>query len=90
MEVADNKDLYGQTKHPYTKALLSAIPKPDPRSIPQPLPLKGEIPSVENPPSGCRFHTRCPHADGHCAEVEPELLPNSEVSTHLTACHYFR
>jgi oligopeptide transport system ATP-binding protein len=90
VEVADSKETYSNPKHPYTKALLSAIPVPDPhvqrgRRLVE---LKGEIPSPIHPPSGCRFHTRCPIArlPTPCAEVEPPLEEKSR--DHVAACHF--
>jgi oligopeptide transport system ATP-binding protein len=89
-EVANSHDLYDNQKHPYTKALLSAIPVPDPKveSKRRLVELTGEIPSPVNPPSGCRFHTRCPIArvPGVCADVEPQL--EDKGSGHLAACHF--
>ena len=90
VEVADSMGTYTDPKHPYTKALLSAIPVPDPkiqrgRRLVE---LTGEIPSPLNPPSGCRFHTRCPiaHLPAPCAEVEPPL--ETKARDHLAACHF--
>lgn len=90
VEVADSAETYSNPKHPYTKALLSAIPVPDPkfqrgRRLVE---LSGEIPSPLNPPSGCRFHTRCPiaHLPAPCAEVEPPL--EEKLRGHLAACHF--
>ncbi len=90
VEVAASADIYGAPKHPYTKALLSAIPVPDPkiqrgRRLVE---LSGEIPSPINPPSGCHFHTRCPiaHLPTPCSDNEPAL--ESKVRDHLAACHY--
>jgi oligopeptide transport system ATP-binding protein len=89
-EIADSADLYRTQRHPYTKALLSAIPVPDPRVESQRrlVELAGEIPSPVNPPSGCRFHTRCPiaQAPGICSEVEPPL--EEKDRGHLAACHF--
>jgi peptide/nickel transport system ATP-binding protein len=87
VEVGDLPEVYGHALHPYTQALLAAVPVPDPKQRRQaPLPA-GEIPSAINPPSGCRFHPRCPIARlPHCAEEEPqlrELRPG-----HKVACHY--
>jgi oligopeptide transport system ATP-binding protein len=90
VEVADSTQTYSNPKHPYTKALLSAIPVPDPkiqrgRRLVE---LTGEIPSPLHPPSGCRFHTRCPIArvPTPCAESEPPL--EVKLRDHLAACHF--
>ncbi len=91
VEVADRFDIYNNPQHPYTSALLSSIPVPDPRKEAnrEPIPLKGEIPSPVNPPSGCRFHTRCPIArvPNPCAEVEPPLAPHGNTG-QAAACHF--
>jgi oligopeptide transport system ATP-binding protein len=90
VEVADSVETYSNPKHPYTKALLSAIPLPDPRLQRgrRLVELSGEIPSPINPPSGCRFHTRCPIArlPTPCAEVEPPL--EEKLRGHMAACHF--
>ncbi len=84
MEVAPSRDLYRNPRHPYTVALLSAAPTPDPLVRPQRIILSGELPSSLNPPSGCVFRTRCPHAVAACAEVVPPL---EEVAPgHFKAC----
>ena len=92
VEVADSKDIYRQPLHPYTKALLSSIPIPDPdlEAARQPILLKGEIPSPVNPPSGCRFHTRCPIAQfPKCSEEVPALVPHQGAGPdHKAACHF--
>ncbi len=89
-EIADSHDLYENQKHPYTKALLSSIPIPDPvtESKRRLVELTGEIPSPVNPPSGCRFHTRCPIArvPGICVDEEPPL--EDKGKGHLAACHF--
>jgi peptide/nickel transport system ATP-binding protein len=88
VEVARGEDIYARPAHPYTDALVSAIPIPDPeveRNKPGGVP-KGEIPSAINPPSGCRFRTRCPRAQALCAEVEPAL--RAFGPQHEAACHY--
>ena len=89
-EVAPSDDLYRSQEHPYTRALLSAIPVPDPKVESQRrlVELSGEIPSPLRPPSGCRFHTRCPIAEvpGICSEVDPPMEEKS--SGHLAACHF--
>ncbi len=91
VEYADAEILYQNPRHPYSRALISAIPVPDPgrrnnkRQI-----LKGDVPSPVNPPRGCRFNTRCPHAEAVCMEKEPALLPvtGSPCSHHVAACHF--
>jgi oligopeptide/dipeptide ABC transporter ATP-binding protein len=87
MEISPAEELYDKPIHPYTAALLSAIPIPDPaenRARERPL-VGGEPPNPINPPSGCRFHTRCPHAIPICAQVEPQLT--EYAGGHLAACH---
>jgi oligopeptide transport system ATP-binding protein len=90
VEIARSDELYRIQAHPYTKALLSAIPVPDPKveSKRRLVELTGEIPSPVNPPSGCRFHTRCPIAvvPGVCEDVEPPL--EDKGHDHLGACHF--
>ena len=91
VETADRNDIYDHPQHPYTKALLSSIPVPDPvvERDRAPITLKGEIPSPVNPPSGCRFHPRCPIArvPGVCSEVEPPLEPHG-AQDQVAACHF--
>jgi oligopeptide/dipeptide ABC transporter ATP-binding protein len=89
VEIGNAQTIYNQACHPYTKALLSAVPFPDPGSAKQRILLKGEVPSVENPPPGCRFNTRCSHAQKICRRTEPQLLANETEPSHLTACHFF-
>ena len=85
VEVADSDALYRDPKHPYTKALLSAVPVPDPTAAPSRIALKGELPSPAAPPPGCAFHPRCPVAVEICSRVEPRLLDTG--GGHLAACH---
>ena len=91
VETADRNDIYERPQHPYTKALLSSIPVPDPKVEREraPITLKGEIPSPVNPPSGCRFHTRCPiaRAPGVCSEQEPALEAHG-AADQVAACHF--
>lgn len=89
VEMADAETINNNACHPYTKALLSAIPMPYPELRKKRVILQGEVPSVENPPSGCRFNTRCEHAQNICFKKEPALLENSEDQDHATACHFF-
>lgn len=84
-EVARREELYRNPLHPYTQALLSAIPVPDPRRKRQRIVLKGEVPSPVNPPSGCRFHTRCPLAIDICKQEIPPL--EEKRPGHWAACH---
>jgi len=85
VETAWTQDLFRQPLHPYTEALLSAVPVPDPTIERKQIVLKGDVPSPINPPSGCHFRTRCPYAEGICSAEEPPLLELS--SCHWVACH---
>src|SRR5947207_11504948 len=85
VETADTRSLFAAPRHPYSRALLSAIPVPKPRAKRSRMLLQGEMPSALNPPPGCRFHTRCPYAIERCRIEEPELLADS--TGHATACH---
>ena len=71
MEVAPTEDLFARPSHPYCRALLSAIPVPDPTAKPQRILLAGDVPSPINPPSGCHFHTRCPEVMDRCEAEDP-------------------
>lgn len=86
VEVAGKKELYCSPKHPYTQALLSAIPIPDANRKRNRIILEGDVPSAYNPPSGCKFHTRCPYAEERCRTEVPVLRLVGEEG-HLAACH---
>jgi len=85
VEVGPLWEIYSTPLHPYTEALLSSVPVPDPRALRKKVLPKGEIPNPINPPSGCRFHPRCPYAMEICGQEEPSLLPAGEE--RLVACH---
>ena len=85
VETADAQALFASPRHPYSRALLSAIPVPKPRAKRGRILLQGEMPSALNPPSGCRFHTRCPHVIERCRVEVPPLL--ADATGHATACH---
>jgi len=87
MEIGDKKRIFAKPMHPYTKALLSAVPKPDPDVKMNRIILEGDIPSPVNPPSGCKFRTRCPHAMKICAEKAPVLKEYED--DHKVACHLY-
>ncbi|WP_197482187.1 dipeptide ABC transporter ATP-binding protein [Oceanobacillus sp. Castelsardo] len=89
VEIADKKSLFENPKHPYTKALLSAIPSTDVDNKKERILLKGDVPSPIDPPKGCRFHTRCPFATELCRTEVPELRSSSDTtSDHQVACHH--
>jgi peptide/nickel transport system ATP-binding protein len=86
VEIGATRDVYFTPRHPYTEALMSSVPEPDPNARIQPVPLQGERPDPANPPTGCRFRTRCRYATELCATTPPppvEIEPN-----HFSACHY--
>jgi oligopeptide/dipeptide ABC transporter ATP-binding protein len=90
-ELADVDDLYGHPRHPYSKALLSAVPVADPNTAAQRerVVLIGDVPSPINPPSGCHFHTRCPKAQELCVREDPALVPRlGDPAGHVAACHF--
>jgi oligopeptide transport system ATP-binding protein len=87
VELSDSEKLYDKPLHPYTQALLSAVPIPDPDFKRETILLQGDIPSPSNPPSGCTFHTRCPHATEVCKQKVPEFKEHQPG--HYVACHLY-
>ena len=85
VELTDKRSLFAHPQHPYTEALLSAVPTPDPRAQKKRIVLGGDVPSPINPPPGCRFHTRCPYAFERCSVEEP--LTQEVRPGHFVACH---
>jgi oligopeptide/dipeptide ABC transporter ATP-binding protein len=85
VELTDKRSLFAHPQHPYTEALLSAVPKPNPRAVKKRIILAGDVPSPITPPAGCRFHTRCPYVFDRCRVEEPASI---EVKPgHFVACH---
>jgi peptide/nickel transport system ATP-binding protein len=85
VELATTDDLFREPKHPYTEALMSAIPKPDPRLRSQRIILQGEVADPANPPTGCYFHPRCRYAQERCKVESPPLRP---IGNRMVACHF--
>jgi oligopeptide/dipeptide ABC transporter ATP-binding protein len=86
VELTDRRSLFGNPQHPYTEALLSAVPLPDPKAKKKRIILAGDVPSPITPPPGCRFHTRCPYAEERCRSEEPlmkQVQPGHHVACHL-------
>jgi peptide/nickel transport system ATP-binding protein len=91
VEMADGETLFKKPRHPYTQALLSAIPRPDPKRRGSPrIVLQGDIPNPENPPEGCRFHTRCPKAVAKCQTQKPDRQVFKNAATEqMVSCHLY-
>lgn len=87
VEQGSKEELFKNPLHPYTKALFSAVPVPDPTIKMDRIILKGDIPSPANPPKGCKFHTRCPYAEAKCKEIDPGLTDKG--NGHQVACHLY-
>lgn len=88
VELASTEELFSSPKHPYTEALLSAVPKPDPKRKRKKVQLTGEVPDPSNPPQGCHFHPRCPYAKDVCKNSYPPLVNlGNQNHPHLVACH---
>ena len=92
VEIASKQALFDAPRHPYTQALLAAIPLPEPGAPRERVLLAGDVPSPAAPPSGCRFHTRCPHARPRCSQESPTLDADAAAGTagHAVACHFWR
>jgi peptide/nickel transport system ATP-binding protein len=88
VETGPKEEVFGKPLHPYTLALLSSIPVPDPKAKLERIIPRGEIPSPINPPKGCRFHPRCPYAQAICSEREPQL--EETEPSHMVACFFPR
>jgi oligopeptide/dipeptide ABC transporter ATP-binding protein len=86
VEIAPSEEIYRAAKHPYTRALLSAVPLPDPERKRERAVLHGDVPSPVNPPSGCSFHPRCAYREDVCDKIEPEL---ESANGHAVSCHVF-
>lgn len=89
VETASSEDIINAPKHPYTQALIDSVPVPDPNISKQRTVLSGDVPSPISPPTGCRFHTRCPHAQEKCRVEMPSLQFTDSSDTHQVACHFW-
>ncbi len=88
VELTDVDELFTNPKHPYTEALFSAIPIPDPDNLLEQIILEGDVPSPSDPPSGCNFHPRCRYAQTICRQEQPKLTATDDSDHHLVACHF--
>jgi len=88
VEIGSWEEIYNNSRHPYTKALLSAVPKESPFTQKERLILSGDVPSPVNPPKGCRFHQRCPFAKEICKTTVPHLKEIKNHAGHKAACHF--
>ena len=88
VELAEVDELFANPKHPYTEALFSAIPIPDPDNQLEQIILEGDVPSPSDPPSGCNFHPRCRYAQAVCRQEQPKLVAAAGNDSHLVACHF--
>jgi peptide/nickel transport system ATP-binding protein len=86
VELAKTSELFNQPKHPYTEALMSAVPVPNPAFVQQRIALKGDVPSPVSPPSGCYFHPRCRYAKDYCSVGDTELRDVGDK--HFVSCHF--
>jgi peptide/nickel transport system ATP-binding protein/oligopeptide transport system ATP-binding protein len=86
VEIGTAEDVFSAPRHPYTRALISAIPFPEPGARKEQKPIEGDLPSPLDPPSGCHFHTRCPYAEDICRRERPQLIARN--GTHPSACHF--
>ena len=87
VEIANAETIYRDAKHPYTRALLSAVPMPDTRARKERIVLEGDVPSPVNPPPGCTFHPRCSYREALCSQTEPPL--DFDADRHGVSCHVF-
>ncbi len=88
VELAETEEVFAHPRHPYTEALLSAVPRTDPQRKTRRIVLEGEVADPSNPPAGCPFHPRCRYVDGVCSTKRPLLRQAGEVQGHLVACHF--